>query len=404
MPAPAIMRILIAHEALAGAGGVESYLASLMPALVARGHQLAYLHHNRRRDPGPVRLELADVPAFAILDDGFDAAIDQVRAWRPDVCFSHNMRPLEVDAALAREWPTVKMMHGYFGTCVSGQKAHAFPSACACSRTFGAGCLALYLPRRCGQLRPALMFRQFSWALRQRALFPHYAQVVVASAHMAAEYARHGVQTDRLTTAPLFPTVPRSAAPRPLPVGPAILFAGRMTSLKGGDSLIEAAAHANRRLGQPLRLLMAGDGPERLSWRALAAQLGVEAEFPGWLTGDALAAQRPRASLAAVPSRWPEPFGLAGLDAAAHGIPAVAFDVGGIGEWLRDGVNGRMVDPAGGPAALGAAIVSMFETPGELQRLGDGAFRAARTYSIDAHIDILDAVFGRARQGRQAFA
>ena len=96
-----------------------------------------------------------------------------LHAWRPDVGFSHNMSHLDVDRRLIDRWPVVKMLHGYFGTCVSGLKMHAFPSAQACGRTFGPACLALYFPRRCGQLAPGAMMRGYRWASRAAcALFP----------------------------------------------------------------------------------------------------------------------------------------------------------------------------------------------------------------------------------------
>ena len=54
-------------------------------------------------------------------------------------------------------------------------------------------------------------------------------------------------------------------------------------------------------------------------WEALAARLHVKSTFPGWLDGDARQAWLARASVAALPSTWPEPFGLVGLEAAAAG-------------------------------------------------------------------------------------
>ena len=52
-----------------------------------------------------------------------------------------------------------------------------------------------------------------------------------------------------------------------------------------------------------------------------------------------------------MPSLWPEPFGLVGIEALAAGRPVVASATGGIGDWLEDGVGGLMVPP-GDPGAL----------------------------------------------------
>ncbi len=388
------MRILIAHDAAAGAGGVESYLAAMMPALQARGHQLAFLCDGSRAEEGVVRLD--GVPTVAsITDMGFAPALDRIRAWQPDVSFSHNTRRLEIDDTLTSFCPVVKMMHGYFGTCISGQKAHAFPAVQSCARELGVSCLGLYLPRRCGQLRPALMIRQFTWALRQQRLFPRYARVVVASGHMAREYARHGVAADRLTAVPLFPTIAGGGPPRVAPSAPTVLFLGRMTSLKGGDVLIRAVAHARRLLGTSVRVLFAGSGPAESSWRALARELDVPATFHGWVEGPGRIAILRSASLLAVPSLWPEPFGLVGLEAAAHGVPAVAFDTGGIGEWLHDDVNGRLVEP-GSATGLGRAIADVLTGSNELARLGEGALRVASKLTLAAHVDAIEQVIAGA--------
>jgi glycosyltransferase involved in cell wall biosynthesis len=396
------MRILIAHEAVAGAGGVESYLATLIPALIARGHQVAFLHHNPRSETGPTRLDHPDMLTVSVMDVGLDGAVATLRAWSPDICFSHNMGELDVDARLAAEWPVVKMMHGYFGTCVSGQKAHAFPAVQPCSRRFGAACLALYMPRHCGQLRPAVMLKQYEWTARQQRLFASYAHVVVASDHMAAEYVRNGISRERITTTPLFPAEMNTTDVRPLPADPAVLFAGRMTSIKGGDVLIRAIAAANRGMNAPARLVLAGDGPEKDSWRALADRLGVTAELTGWLSGESRTALFRRATILAVPSLWPEPFGLVGLEAGVHGVPAVAFNTGGIGQWLRDGVNGRLVQDVGNADALGAAIAAVLSEPAHLRNLGEGAQRIATQLSVGSHLDLLERVFVRATKMRAA--
>lgn len=397
------MRILIAHEAPSGAGGVETYLAALMPALAARGHDVALLHYHSRSQAGPTNLLDAGRFSASVVDDGLEDALRRVREWRPDVCFSHNMGPLEVDERLAAHYPVVKMPHGYFGTCISGHKAHAFPSLAPCSREFGVACLALYAPRRCGQLRPPRMLAQYAWASRQRALFNAYSHVVVASAHMAEEYRRHGVPPDGLTVAPLFPAAGSPTGMRPVPAHPSVLFMGRMTTLKGPAVLARAVDEANRLSSSPIAVVFAGDGPEKPVLQQLTRDLRIDASFPGWLEGAARTAAFRSATLVAVPSLWPEPFGLAGLEAAAHGVPAVAFDVGGVGEWLRDGESGRLV-PQGDARAFGRVLAELCSAPREIERLGVGARRVARTLSLDAHVGILERVFAHSVNIRAATA
>jgi glycosyltransferase involved in cell wall biosynthesis len=82
---------------------------------------------------------------------------------------------------------------------------------------------------------------------------------------------------------------------------------------------------------------------QREASRLTAGNPRLTVEFPGWLTDDARAGALRDADLLLVPSVWPEPFGMVGVEAAAAGVPAVAFDVGGIRDWLRDGAAGRLV-------------------------------------------------------------
>ena len=393
------MRILIANDSIGTTGGVETYLGAILPELQARGHRIAAVYYRRREAANPdTWAGCADFVAG--VEDTSEASVFRaVRDWRPDVCFSHNMQPLAIERALLAEWPVVKMMHGYFGTCASGLKMHAFPSARACDRPLGAACLAMYVTRHCGQLHPRSLVAGYRWAQSQRSLFSHYRSIVVASAHMSAEYARHGVPQAQITVLPLFPTldaIPQHAA------GGSVLFAGRMTALKGGDVLVDAVANASRRLGRAIPLVMAGDGPQRAAWSARAASLGVDVEFTGWLDRNRLIAVFQRASVVVIPSVWPEPFGLVGLEAGAMGLPAIAFDVGGIREWLRPGENGVIVPPDRGSDGLADAIVAMFSEAAERGRMSLGARAVAKEMSRSVHADRLERVLGSATSGSTA--
>jgi glycosyltransferase involved in cell wall biosynthesis len=398
------MRIVVAHESVETEGGAETYLLSTIRELRSRGHQVALLHYRAAASRAALRSS-AHV-SVSVEERGLDGAAADVAAWRPDVCFSHNMGPLDVDRRMLARWPVVKMLHGFFGTCVSGLKMHAFPSAAACHRTFGPACLALYLPRRCGQMSPAALWNGYRWSADQQRLFSSYAALVVASQFMGDEIARNGADRSRINVVPLFSTLEPATSDVVMREGEpdTILFGGRMTSLKGGHVLIDAAARAGAILGRKVRVLMAGDGPQRAAWQRQAGSLGVETEFTGWVAAEDRPSVYSRGLFLAVPSLWPEPFGLIGLDAAALGKPAVAFDVGGVREWLTDGVSGRLVDPDAGGSGLAKALAVMLDSPEERRRMGCEAANVARRLTVAAHVDRLEPILqaAAANEGRVA--
>ena len=387
------MKILVAHDSIDTDGGVETYLLSVITELRRRGHQVSLAYCRGARKPN--LLASSAHTTFNTAEQGLDHAIAAIGRWGPDICYSHNMGPLEVDRALAGKWPVVKMLHGFFGTCVSGLKMHAWPSPQVCHRTCGPACLALYVPRRCGQLAPGALLRGYAWARNQRSLFPRYASIVVASRYMGEEVSNHGVARDRISVLPLFSTVTNAAAGVEGELD-TLLFAGRMTTLKGGHVLIAAASRASRALGRPVRLIMAGDGPQKEDWRRLAASFAVPIEMPGWVSFTDRARVYSRAVAVAVPSLWPEPFGLIGLDAATLGRPAVAFNVGGISEWLADGVNGLLVDPSAGEPGLADAIAAMLTRSDMRSRMAAEAVATAARMTIAAHVESLERVLHEA--------
>jgi glycosyltransferase involved in cell wall biosynthesis len=76
--------------------------------------------------------------------------------------------------------------------------------------------------------------------------------------------------------------------------------------------------------------------------------------FTGWVTPDQRDALLQSADLLVVPSVLPESLGLVGLEAGRLGVPAAAFDIGGVGQWLIDGKTG-MLAAADPPTAHGLA-------------------------------------------------
>jgi glycosyltransferase involved in cell wall biosynthesis len=147
-------------------------------------------------------------------------------------------------------------------------------------------------------------------------------------------------------------------------------------------------------MGRSIRLLLMGDGPQRAAWEQRAADRGVPCTSLGWLNGDDRWTALRQATLLALPSSWPEPFGLVGLEAAALGVPAVAFDVGGIREWLRPGVNGLLAaaDPPRA-STFADTLVKALSLGDGLRAMGRRAVEVAREMSLAQHLQRLDAIF-----------
>ena len=78
-----------------------------------------------------------------------------------------------------------------------------------------------------------------------------------------------------------------------------------------------------------MQLIRAGVG-DVASAQRLADRWGVQVTFPGWVNAEDRRELLRHAAVLAVPSVLPEPFGIGGIEAASEGLPAVAFDSGGI--------------------------------------------------------------------------
>src|SRR3954447_15588998 len=162
------------------------------------------------------------------------------------------------------------------------------------------------------------------------------------------------------------------AAPRlaQLPEEPFILSFGDVTEDKGAWELAEAY----RELEDPPPLVLVG----RCYIDELKSRAGVHA-MGAW--PHALAIEALRRSLFSVPpSRWPEPFGLVALEAAAAGKPIVATEMGGLRDIVVDGETGLVV-PAEDRAALAAAMGKLIADEELRARLGEAARRQAARFS-----------------------
>jgi glycosyltransferase involved in cell wall biosynthesis len=146
---------------------------------------------------------------------------------------------------------------------------------------------------------------------------------------------------------------------------PEVLYAGRLSPEKGVLELVEAA--------DGLNLVVAGDGP--LRDRVPMAR--------GFVPPSELGGLYARAAVVACPSHR-EGFGVAALEAMAHGRPVVAGAVGGLLDLVVNGETGILVEPGNVPA-LRAALDRLLEDRELRGRMGEaGRARAAQHFGWPA--------------------
>jgi glycosyltransferase involved in cell wall biosynthesis len=180
----------------------------------------------------------------------------------------------------------------------------------------------------------------FGWS-RQRVVLSAVSSVVAAQAARWIPDAGVGVLPNGIDVGFWRP---RDAA---VPDDGEIVFvtAMRLSRKKRADSLLRAFASAARFVaGAPsMRLVVAGDGPDRLALRRLAAELGVadRVALPGQLSRDELRQLYGRAHAFVLPSER-ESFGIAALEARTAGLPVIAMLAGGARDFIGQGREGLL--------------------------------------------------------------
>ena len=126
----------------------------------------------------------------------------------------------------------------------------------------------------------------------------------------------------------------------------ALCFVGRVALEKGIVEAIEIARIADRPLRIAAKVAPTGiehEYYEEVFKPALEAA-GSSVEFLGEVSGPERDELLAESYAALMPGSWPEPFGLAAIEALACGTPVLARRVGGLPEIIRDGVDGFFGD------------------------------------------------------------
>ncbi len=149
----------------------------------------------------------------------------------------------------------------------------------------------------------------------------------------------------------------------------------------------------------PARLLMIGDGPDRVAAEWLARDKGIAHDVV-FLGKQSLVHELLNcADVLLLPSDL-ESFGLAALEAMASGVPVVCSRVGGVPEVVRDGVEGYLAAPRDVKAMAGRTL-EILTTPGKREQMGRAArLRATTTFCSTKIIPLYEKLYERVLAGK----
>ncbi|MGD9388722.1 MAG: glycosyltransferase family 4 protein [Gammaproteobacteria bacterium] len=379
------MKVLHVHQHARFFGGVEQILHDTASGLAERGSAQALLH-----------LDGAEAPDFLGPFAAAGRDISILQSFDPDVVLVHKLADAPLARRLAELRPSIRFVHDHDVYCPRRHKY--FPlTGKVCERPAGATCYAAgcFVERSpAGSIMP-VSFRGFGAFQRNMTANRGMRRYVAGSRWVAGQLERNGFNAEHIDVVHPVPRAVTGLRALPRTDKPNILFVGQIVRGKGVDLMLHALAV----LPGEWQATVVGDGNHLPQCQAMARELGLKdrVRFTGWVPHDQLEAHYADAMVTVVPSRWPEPFGMVGVEAMARGRPVVGFDTGGITDWLEHEVNGLLC-PAADVNALAAALERILHNDTLAARLSEGATRTAgKQFSHAGYLDALTRSLEKAR-------
>lgn len=389
------MKLLYVHERFGALAGAEANAHITATELGLRGHTMGILHGPRtgKNEAGwettfPHRYEL---PA----DGGAAAVAAALREFSPDAIYVHKMADLDVIAALVESGrPLIRMVHDHDIYCMRSYKYNYFTRR-ICTRKATPYCIFPCLAsvvRNSGGGLP-LKWVSYSEKKREIALNQRFDRMVVVTTYMRDELLNNGFDGRRIE---IHAPVPRAGDPNlrsTFSDRNLIIYAGQIIRGKGVDVLLEALAQVKSKF----ECIILGDGNHKVYCEDLSRKLGLadRVHFKGFIPQEELKDYYRECSVVALSSLWPEPIATIGLEVMRYALPVVAFDAGGIKDWLIDGQNGYLV-PWMDRAEFASRIDELLQDKAKARRLGEaGLALVSERYDFPQYIVDLEEMFAR---------
>ena len=398
------MKLLYVHDRFGSLAGAEANVIITASELKNRGHQVGILH-GPRTGKGEPAWESVFASHFELTENAKDSLALALAEFQPDAIYVHKTSDLTLlQALIGSQLPLVRMVHDHDIYCMRTYKYNYFTRK-ICTKPAGLHCIfpcGAFLVRNHGPGLP-VKISKLSDKLQEIDLNKQFNRMVVVTTYMRDELINNGFDPAKIRI--------HGPVPRPGEAGlrsnfsdrNLIIYAGQIIRGKGVDMLL----HSLAKVQEKFECIILGDGSHKAYCEKLTKKLKLQdrVKFAGFVSQDELKNYYRETSVVALSSLWPEPIATIGLEVMRYALPVVAFDAGGIKDWLINGHNGFLV-PWMDTTAYAKALETLLRNKQLARTMGANGFElVSKRYDFEQYISDLEYLFQSViEEKQQSFA
>ncbi len=268
--------------------------------------------------------------------------------FKPSILHLHNFSFLSLSLILAAKRmkiPIVYSVYDYWTMCPTETLER--PDGSSCELFHGKNCRKCFEKRRFGRLQSLLTLARkpvFNWFLKQILMF------ITLSENSKGILIKYGIPAEKIRAIRL-PTIEKTGVKVPKRIEEnSIFFAGWIEKRKGVHILMKAMANVVEKIptAKLYALGMHTNEKETAEIREMIKKANIEKNV--FFTTERVPAEDfeeifSKSSIVAVPEQWANMSPVILFEAMSFSKPIIASRIGGIPEFVKEGFNGKLVEP-----------------------------------------------------------
>ncbi len=336
------MQIIHINDKLEESGGTETYIRDLIPAL-------------QKQNINTFLLSMKLINSVLIIESSKNKFnwSGKIKNFKESNIYKfvdqntvfhvHNLKEPKIMELLFKLGPVIRHLHTTSIFCPGNDKFWSKNEE-LCKINFGYKCVLNAYIKKCCNRHPKRLLKAFANTHYEvNKAKNKYSSFIVNSSFLYDEAIKAGYKKEKIKLISYFTNLtPNYNSTNKTP--PQITFIGRLSNRKGVNYLIDAFALIVKKIPAAiLNVVGRGHSEKEFFLQADKYSFKNSVRFIGWGNKNLINDYILKSTVVAFPSIYPETFGIVGIEAMIRGRPVVAFDVGGVKDWLKNNESGLLV-------------------------------------------------------------